>query len=166
MPSFLYRMPAGIPGAVNRHFHSTIETQIIMPANPPGAYGVPVVIDATALQIRPLLTTADTATSVYGFLVRPFPATGTGIDGLGTATPGTSGTCNILVRGYMSVQLNGATAAKKNGAVFVRVAAAATGKPIGGVEAASDTTNTITIPNCRFMGPADATGNVEIAFNI
>jgi hypothetical protein len=38
-------------------------------------------------------------------------------------------------------------------------------KPLGGVEAVSDTTNTIAI-NATFAGPADASGNVEIAYNI
>lgn len=166
MPSFLYRMPAGIPGGVNRHFHSTIEAQITSTANPPTLYGVPVVIDATTKQVRPLLTTGDTGASIYGFLVRPFPATGNGIDGLGTGTPATSGMCNVLVRGYMSVSLGGATAAAKGGIVYARVAAPAGGKPLGGIEAAADSTNTVIVPNAHFMGPADASGNVEIAFNI
>lgn len=166
MPSFLYRMPAGIPGCVNRHFHSTIEAQITSTANPPTVYGVPVTIDATTKQARGLLTTADTGPLIYGFLVRPFPATGNGIDGLGTGTPPTSGVCNVMVRGYMSVSLGASTAAAKGGVVYARVATPAAGKPLGGIEAASDSTNTVIVPNARFMGPADASGNVEISFNI
>ena len=58
-----------------------------------------------------------------------------------------------------------AGAAALNGQVYVRVAAAAAGKPIGGIEAAADSANTIAV-NARFMSAADATGNVEIAYNI
>ncbi|MNJ80038.1 hypothetical protein D3C77_782700 [compost metagenome] len=50
--------------------------------------------------------------------------------------------------------------------MYVRVAAAAAGKPIGGIEAAADSTNTVEITTAAFMGPADASGNVEIQYNI
>ena len=53
-----------------------------------------------------------------------------------------------------------------DGQVYVRVAAAAAGKPIGGIEAAADGTNTIAITGATFMSAADASGNVEIAYNI
>jgi hypothetical protein len=158
-------MPAGIPGAVNRAFQSTIEQQLIDGTNPPTGYGLPVAIDATSKKARGV-TTGDAATAIYGLNVRPYPTQGNGTDGLGTATPPTSGIMDVLKRGYISVHLGGATAAAKNGTVYVRVAAAAGGKPIGGIEAASDTTNTIVMANSYFMGPADADGNVEIAFNI
>jgi hypothetical protein len=48
----------------------------------------------------------------------------------------------------------------------VRVATAGAGKPIGGIEAAADSTNTIAITGATFMNAGDANGNVEIAFNI
>lgn len=48
----------------------------------------------------------------------------------------------------------------------MRVAAASAGRPIGGIEAAADGSNTIAVAGCTFMGPADASGNVEIAYNI
>jgi hypothetical protein len=69
-----------------------------------------------------------------------------------------------MTSGYMSVQLNGAAAAVKNAPVYIRVATPGTGKPIGGIEAAADSTNTITVPNCVFRGPADANGITEIKF--
>lgn len=163
MVAFTYRMPAGIPGVVNRIQSATIETQIIDAAAPPGAYGVPVTI--VAGKIQPV-GTGDAAAAVYGFNVRPFPTQGNGVDGLGVSTPPVSGITDILKRGYLSVKLNGTTAAAKNGAVYIRVAAAATGKPIGGLEAAADSTNTIAVANAYFTGPADAGGITEIAFNI
>jgi hypothetical protein len=167
MPSFTFRMPAGIPGMVNRTEHAHVEAQIKMSTNPPTSYGVPVAIDATSKQIRPI-GAGDTAANVYGFVVRPYPTQGTlGINQpLGTSTPPTSGATNVLRRGYVVVQLNGATAAVKNGPVYVRVAAATGPKPLGGVEAAADSTNTFALTGAAFMGPADAAGNVEISFNI
>ena len=48
------------------------------------------------------------------------------------------------------------------GAVYVRVAAAATGKPIGGIEAAADSANTIVLAHCEFTGAQDSQGNGEI----
>lgn len=166
--SFSKRMPAGIAGAVTRAEHSTIEPQIITPAGTTGApltYGVPVQIDSTSGQAR-LLAAGDT--DAYGALVRPYPLSNTNTtDGLGAATPPTAGVCDVLVRGYMTVTLNGATAAKKAGTVYVRLAAPAAGKPIGGIEAAADGGNTVALPDkWYFTGPADTSGNVEIAINI
>ncbi len=166
MPSFLYRMPAGIPGMLNRTEIATVEAQITMTSNPPTAYGIPVAIDQTALQIRPV-GAGDTASSVYGFLVRPYPTTGISInEPLGTSTPSTAGTCNVMRRGYMAVKLNGAAGATKNAPVFIRIASPTPAKPIGGIEATSDGANTMALTNAYFMGPADAAGNTEIGFNI
>lgn len=166
MPAYIYRMPAGIPGMLTRSEHATVEPQIVMTTNPPLTYGVPVAIDATALQARPF-GAGDVAGNIYGFLVRSYPTNGTLInEPIGTAVPPTTGVCNIMTRGYIMANLGGTTAAKKNGAVYVRIAAAASGKPLGGVEAAADSSNTVVLPNSHYMGPADAQGNVEIAFNI
>ena len=52
------------------------------------------------------------------------------------------------------------------GAVYVRVATPAAGKPIGGIEAAADGANTIAVTGATFMNAGDANGNVEIAYNI
>jgi hypothetical protein len=166
MPAFTFRMPAGIPGMLNRTEIATVEAQIVMPTNPPTAFGVPVAIDATALQVRPI-GAGDTAAALYGFLVRPFPSTGNQInEPIGTATPPTGGVVNVMRRGYMTIKLNGTAAAVKNAPLFVRIANPSAGKVVGGVEAAADGTNTIQVPSAYFMGPADAQGNVEIAYNI
>ena len=170
MPAFLFRMPAGIPGMLTRVENATVEPQITMPANPPTAYGVPVVIDPVVLQIRPVII-GDVAASVYGILVRPFPTQGNLLnDPLGTGTPAIAGACSVLKRGYIMIQLNGTTAAKKGGAVWLRVAGGTTLKPVGGIEAAVDGTtasNTLLLTgNTYFTGPADSLGNIELAFNI
>lgn len=162
-----YRMAAGVPGAVNRSTTATVEAQQLDTTNYPTAYGVPVAIDATSRNIRKILA-GDTAASIYGIYVRPYPTQGGASDPLGSATTPTSGIGNVLRRGYISVQLNGATPAAKGGPVYVRVGGAGAQTPLGGIEAAADATpaNTITMPNAIFTGPADANGISEIAFNI
>lgn len=160
--AILYRMPYGIPGDVTRQSQATIEAQIYGATAFPGfglfgkiASGkfVPVGAD-------------DTAADVYGLLVRPFPIQGANAsDPLGTAVPPTKGAADVLRRGYATVKCNAGTPAL-GGKVYIRVAAAATGKPIGGIEAAAVTDETIEVAGAQFMSAADAGGNVEIAFNI
>ncbi|MDT6962918.1 hypothetical protein QTN24_15565 [Cupriavidus sp. SZY C1] len=167
MPSyqaFQYRMPAGFAGDLQRAEIATIETQIIDAATPPTSFGVPVKM--VGGKIQPINNAADTAASVYGFNIRAYPIQGNGTDPLGTSTPPTSGVTDILKRGYIMANLGGTADAAKNGVVYVRVAAASAGKPIGGVEAAADSTNTVALTNAYFTGPKDAYGAVEIAFNI
>ncbi|MFV0410948.1 MAG: hypothetical protein ACK5LJ_14995, partial [Paracoccus sp. (in: a-proteobacteria)] len=105
-----------------------------------------------------------TDTTVYGLLVRAYP-TQSAVNELGKATPTASTVQDVLRRGYMTAVCN-AGVAKKGGAVYVRVDAATTTKPIGGVEAVADGANTIEIEGAMFMHDADASGNVEIAYNI
>ena len=71
-----------------------------------------------------------------------------------------------LKRGYINILLSGATAAKKDGAVWCRIQNAGAGQFVGGFEAAADGGNTVTVPGAYFTGPADASGNCEIGFNI
>ena len=157
-----FRMPAGIPGSLSRSAaQSTVDTVNLEPNSFP-AYGLGGLIDANTGNFR-LVTAGDTAIS--GILVRDFP-TGASQDGLGTSTPPAKGLGNRLLRGFMSVLLGGATAAKKDGAVYCRIQNPAAGKPVGGFEAAADGGNTIQVANAKFTGPADAGGNTEIAFNI
>lgn len=159
--AILYRMPSGIPGAVSREENKTIESVAHDSATPFAGYGLFGKIAAGKLQP---VGAGDAAAAVYGLLIRPFP-TNSGTDGLGTSTPPTTGIANVMRRGYATVKNNAGTPAL-NGPVYIRVAAAAGGKPIGGIEAASDTTNTILVPGCTFMCAADAAGNVEIGYNI
>jgi hypothetical protein len=170
MPSlkaYQFRMPAGIAGDLQRAEIATIEAQLIDPTAPPTAFGVPVKL--VNGKIQPINLAADTAAEVYGVNLRAYPIQGNGTDPLGTSTPPTSGVTDILRRGYVSVALGGTAAATKGGTVYVRVAGAAAGKPLGGFEAAADATpaNTIAMPaSWEFTGPADAYGITEIAVNI
>jgi hypothetical protein len=169
MVSYLLRMPAGIPGDVNRAEHALVEAQVITPygsASAPAAYGIGIVIDATSGEVR---APAAGDTGIYGFLVRPYPTQEpTQAPVLGTSIPPTQGACSILKRGYMTVKLQNTTAAVKDGPVFVRCNGVTGSLFAGGVEAAADATpaNTIPLTNAYFMGPADSLGNVEIAVGI
>lgn len=162
MVAYLYRMPSGIPGDVTRQSQSTIEPQLFNSATPFSAYGLfGKVVSGRFVPVG----TGDTAAVVYGLLVRPYP-TQSASTALGVATPPTTGAADVLRRGYAAVQLRGSAAAALNGQVYVRVAAGTGPQPIGGIEAAADSTNTIAITGAVFMSPADAQGNVEIAYNI
>lgn len=168
MVAMTYRMLAGFPGTINRTEHATVEPQFYDLALPIIAYGLPVKIGSNG-KMQPIIT-GDAATAIYGFLCRPFPGPASN-DGLGVSTPipisaQSNGVCSILRRGYIMVALGGVAAATKGGIVYVRVSNASAGKVIGDVEAASDTTNTIIVPNTIFTGAADANAVTEIAYNI
>jgi len=162
--AFLYRMPSGIPGDVSRPSQSTIEPVFLDPTNPFSGYGL--FGKVVAGKFIPV-GAGDTAAVVTGLYVRPYPTTGgAASDPLGTSTPPQGyGVGNRMRRGYMTVKLNAGTAALDS-QVYVRVATPGSGKPVGGIEAAADSTNTIAITGATFMSAADASGNVEIAYNI
>lgn len=159
--AYLYRMPSGIPGDVSRKLDSTVDTVFLDPANPFPSYGVPgKLVNGKFLPIA----AGDTASVISGFLVRPYP-TQSAQEPIGTATPPSTGVGNRLRRGWMTVKNNAGSPAN-GGAVYVRVGAAAAGKPIGGIEAAADGANTVVINGASFTNAGDADGNVEIEFNI
>jgi len=163
MTAFLYRMPSGIPGDVTRQSQSTIEAQLLDSTQPFAGYGL---FGKVASGKFVPVGAGDAATAVYGLLVRPYPTQGANpSDPLGTSVPATSGAGNVMRRGYVNVKVNAGTASLGSG-VYIRVAAAAAGKPIGGIEAAADSTNTILVVGAAFMGAADASGNAEISYNI
>lgn len=159
MVAFVYRMSSGIPGDVSRKENSVVETKILDTAKPFPAYGVAGKIAGG--KFVPIAA-GDTAEAVYGVLVRPFP-TNAGQEGLGVATPPTTGPGDTLRRGYITVKLNGGASVVDGSQAFIRVAAPTAGKPVGGWEGAADGTNTIAV-NAIFMSAADANGNVEISF--
>jgi hypothetical protein len=164
MTAFTYRMPAGIPGSVTRVEHADVEPGLFSAGAPFSAYGLPAKLSSG---VYVPFVGGEAATALAALIVRPYPTGATSSDGLGTSTPPQiGGICNALKRGYMMVQLNGGASVVKGGQVYIRVAAAAGGKPIGGLEGASDSTNTVAPAGLFFTGPADANGNVEVAYNI
>lgn len=177
--AYLYSMPAGIPGVANRlgGRMPEIESQIIDPANPLAAYGLFGQIDATTQLFRKM---AAADTTVYGILVRPYPAqpsTASGVSGsvaLGTAAvpPQTQQAVDVMKSGRMTVvlQANNAgvvTAPVKGGLIYVCIQNPPAGGVVGGILGAADGGNTIALPaSSYFMGGPDASNNVEIAFDI
>lgn len=158
--TIVYRTPFGVPGGLARAAaNAIIEPQAFNSSLPFTAYGVPGKI-VSGLFV-PIAGQNDV---VYGFLHRPFPSQGANAsDPLGTSVPRTTGECNVMTFGYMTVVCNAGTPAA-GGTVYVWTAASSGAHVQGGIEAAATAGSTIAIPNCRFMGPADASGNCEIAF--
>jgi len=166
MTAFQYRMPAGIPGDISRdHAQATVEPGLFDASAPFSAYGLPAKLVSGKYQP---FAGGEAATALAALVVRPFPISSqVASGGLGTSVPPqTGGLGDFLKRGYMAVQLNGGATVAKGGQAYIRVAAAASGKPIGGIEGAADSTNTIAPAGLVFMGPADANGIVEVAYNI
>lgn len=173
--AFLSRMPAGIPGDVNRAGAPVIiEPNMIDVDNPPLLYGVPLVLDG-AEGVGPV-GAATVAGDLYGLLVRPYPINQQttsnffGSSALGTpGVPPASGACDVLKSGYMTVKLQGAIPAVAGGKVYIRTQNPGVGDVVGGFEAAADGGNTIEAGaqnSTYFRGPADALGNTEIAWNV
>jgi len=161
--SFLYRMPAGIPGDMNRVQAAVVTPEIITPygnTGAPAAYGLASVIDATSGQLR---TVGASDTYIHGFLARPFP-TNSSQNGIGTSTPPTSGVCDLMRRGFMTVLLGGSTAAFNGAPVYVWTAASSGLHVQGQVEVANPSGNGIAISGAYFTGAADSNGNVEISY--
>lgn len=135
MVAYTYQMPSGIPGTVTRYEQSTIEAQMLNPSSLFPGFGLP------CKMVSGLLTpigAGDNSASIVGFLAKPYPTSGNGVDGLGVAAPNVTFPADLLTRGYMNVQVNGATAPVKEGTVYVRTANPSTGKPVGGIEAVQE----------------------------
>ena len=158
MPVFLKRMPAGIPGDVSRKEDAVIESNLVGAGEVPyGAF-----VKLSSGKLAPIAA-SDTAAVIYGLAVRPYPKQSENNKFGPTAAPA-GGMCDVLRSGYMTVLLKQGTAVR-GGQVYVRVTED-TEKKVGDIEAAADTTKTVAVSGCMFMGPADADGNVEIAYNI
>lgn len=175
--AILFRMLAGFPGDVNRTHPFTVEPALIDPAAPPLLFGGAVIADLTAVNgVRQPAPGDSALTGVYGFLVRPFPVQASsagafGTANIGAAVPPSTGACDVLRSGYIMASLPAGSAVPTKGApVWVWVAANSGAHVQGGVESAAAGGNTIPLTAagsvCTFNGPPDASGNVEIAFNI
>lgn len=176
MVAYLLNMPSGFPGSMSRWEHATVEGQPVNTTTPPLAYGTMVVMDVATGTIRQA-TTSDTVGLFYGLLVRPWPTQGFGnplgslSDPVGNTSPARQGAMDVMRRGYMLVQIGGATAAVKGGAANIWIGATGGGQVQGNVTAVAPGAGTcLAVPGLMFMsvadpGPASA-GIVEVAFNI
>jgi hypothetical protein len=172
--AFPFRMGAGFPGAVNRSHPMTIESAMMDPANPVGAYGLAVLADAASPNgVRGVLASDSAITAIFGIAVRPFPvspqsATNFGAAAFGSVAPSTLLPLDVLKAGYIMVNLNGVTAVTKGGLVYVYYGTSTGSHVQGGFEGASganlialDTTG----DRIYWNGPADASGVAELVFN-
>jgi len=163
MTAYLYRMPSGIAGAVSRQQDLTIEPGIIDSTNLFPAYGLAGKYSGN--KFVPLAS-GDALGVISGFYVRPYPTT-SNPDLVQQTGGGMNTVCDILKRGYLSVNIGGdASSVGKGGTVYIRVAAATVPSPLGSVLAAADGANTVALTNAYFTGAGDASGNTEIAYNL
>jgi hypothetical protein len=160
-------MPLGSPGDLTRDVHDvTIEAYFNNVNVPIVGFGLPVKLGNVADTATGIVG-ADVSASIVGIVVREYPAyPGTFANvGIGAGAPVVPGPVGIMKRGYMAVKCNFGTPAKE-GVVYVRIAAPAGAKVIGGIEATADAGNTIILIGAQFTGGPDADGNAEIRYNI
>lgn len=132
-------MPGTVPGAITRWTPPpTLEPVTLSSSIPPTAYGSPV---KNVSGVAAKLESGNAATSVIGFLARPFPGSPSASnEGLGTDTPNKDYPQSLLRRGYLSVYCLGSTAPAKEGQAYVRVRDnGSTSRAIGTIEAAAGT---------------------------
>ncbi len=161
--AYLTRMPVGFVGMVNRQDQALLQPELLDPTNGPTAYGVPVKMVSGKILA---LAAGATAASIVGFLAKPYPVQETSTPGGtlgGPSAPNLALPADIMKRGYMIVKMGTGTAVK-GGQVYV---CATTSAPdtVGDI-GDSTIANAVAIANCFFMGAADASGVVEISYNI
>ncbi len=168
--AYLTRMGIGFPGAITRPQDLTAEPAILDAVKPFPSYG----LAGKNLNGKFVpLEAGDSIDDVAGLFIRPYPTTNpTDARSLGI-TSGYTG--DALKRGYICVAVPSAQAAtaKKDGKVYIRVAAPTASSPLGSVVLTPDATaaNTPELTIAKVMGPGDSSattthGNVEIAYNI
>lgn len=176
--AFTFRMGAGFAGDVNRTHPAAIEACLIDSSFPPLLYGLAVIADAASPNgVRSIKTTDSSATEIYGVTVRPYPLQAAfGDTAYGAVTfgadqaPPTVQPLDVLKQGYIMVQLQGATAATKGGAVFVGTAATSgSGSTLltqGGFTAVTETNAIALSSRSYWNGPADPNGIAELALHV
>ncbi|HHA0037618.1 TPA: hypothetical protein ACOEXB_004393 [Yersinia enterocolitica] len=163
--AYLYRMPMGIAGAVTRPRESTIEPVTLNNQKVFSDYGLPgKYVDDKFVPLE----SGDTIDLAKGIFIRPFPITSQA--DLAYLKVNANPVGDNLKRGYVCVKITAgnATTAKKGAPIYVRVAAGTTQSPVGSFVLVQDATdaNTPQLTTAEAMGPGDADGRLEIAFNI
>jgi len=143
-------MPAGIPGRVSRRGGVALEPVQLGAAMLFGAPG-----KIVGGKLVPLAA-GDTPAAIYGFLASPFPTQSDMADLGGGSAPAET-IQSVMRSGYMTVKIPGGTAAKNAPVHLITPGAAAGSIAVTGGTA---------IPGCEFQGAADASGNVEISYNV
>ncbi len=154
-------LPTGFNGQVARTSYAVIESKFIKSSAPVASYGCACKLDGDMVAA---LAESTTAEQVYGFIVRPQVTASAQYPNAGFddfEAPDVGQPQGVLVRGYLNVKVN-AGEAKAGGDVYVRVNGGAKTKPVGGVEAAADGSNTVKLAGAIFVGADDEYGVAEI----
>lgn len=169
--TFLYRMPAGIAGDIQRREEATVEPGLFDASYPCLAYGI--FVKLVSGKYRPLVSTGN-VNLVVGMLARPYPiqepqGSSAASELNGAGVPNATMAADVLKRGYIAVKVTtgGATAPTsiaKGDQVYVRTTDGS-GKATGDIEAGSITGNSA-VTGCFFTGVADSNGFCEVAYNI
>lgn len=173
--AYTFRMPAGIPGAINRPDQATVEPIALDATLPFPRYGMFGKTSATGTFIP--LASGDAATVITGLLVRPYPTQGgnTGVTGslMVAIPPQAGGIGDRMKRGYLSVQQGWGAAPAKDSPVYVCITAGA-GHAVGDIGSdASLGASAVVAAGAVFTGSSDTynagpgvIGQTEIAFNL
>lgn len=165
--AFGYRMGAGFPGDVNRTHPFSVLAELLDTTDAVQFYGSPVLVNTAGTAVRGIKAADGSTTplAIRGIAVRPFPTQQTSggmTSTIGVGSPPASGILDVCRQGFIMSKLPAGASVKKGDQVFFW-AAATSGSNIQGLPvAAASSTNTISVTNACFNGPADANGNVEI----
>lgn len=171
--AFPFRMGAGSPGTVTRTHPASISAYINDATNPLTSYGQAAVFNSAGNDVRAVLTSDTTITTIAGVTVRPYPTAGVPTATVGAPStfgggiPAPSLPVDICRIGSIIVPVSGITTNVKLGApVFVWVAASSGAHVLGGFEGQATTGSTIALTSkWLWGGPPDADGNAELIFN-
>lgn len=143
------------PDMVIKTFKNAGDTGIPFGAPVFGVSGGVAAVGATGLTPTAALFKGVAAASIKSALSYPDQSVGAYLSA--QAMP-------VFERGAVSVQVNnaGVNPPAVDGAVYVRIASGTDTKPIGGFEAAADSTNTIQITNATWGTTADSNGVAEL----
>ena len=168
--AFPFRMGAGFPGDITRaHPMSVVAGLNNSSVQAIRFYGDAVFVNTADSTIRGVVAGDGSVTpaKIYGVCVRPYPIqqqaqTSINNAAIGAAAVPAGAIVDTLRIGFIMVKLPAGAAVTKDGTVYVWAAATSGNNIQGQFVAAASSTNTLTVTNAKFCGPADANGNAEI----
>lgn len=167
--AFTYRMGSGFPGDITRaHPMSVVAGLNNSSVQAVRSYGDAVFVNTATNDIRGAVAGDGSVTpaKIFGVCVRPYPiqqqAQTTFNTAIGAAAVPAGAVVDTLRSGFIMVKLPAGAVVTKDGTVYVWCAATASTNIQGQFVASASGTNTLTVTNAKFTGPADANGNAEI----
>lgn len=163
MPSYLYQAPNGVKGDISRSNETSVEPAMLIAVSSvfAQAFGIPMKYATGGIS---QMGAGAVAADFCGILARSAPEiSGSTAQTFDTAVPNPDQPQNLVVRGYVNVQvLNGTPA--RGGVVYVRITASG-GFLVGALEAAADGGNSVALSLTQASWASDgvdADGNAEI----